>query len=75
MSNKDVCSMMNIQSDSSVASNSKSSKSAHLQHSGRRNNQAELTGGFLQSSEVVHSLMLEISAVSPHIKVASINKR
>lgn len=35
----------------------------------------QLTGGSLQSSEVAHSLMLEISAVSPHIKVAPINKR
>lgn len=43
-----------------------------LSYSTRSNNQAELTGGSLQSSEVAHSLMLEISAVSPHIKVASL---
>lgn len=62
---------MNMESDSY----STSSHTAHLHQGEERNTQAGLTGGSLRSSEVAHSLMLDISAVSPHIKAPTINKR
>lgn len=73
MSNKDV-SLYDEHSEWQLSAQYELSLSPHLHHRERRNNPGELTGGSLHSSEVAHNLMLEISAVSAHIKAASINK-